>query len=384
MRVFHLNLSHLNSQTWSYSLKLFGVKLRPLTYKDISIKGGSKLQTKKWKLIAVFSLAIILILISGCSSGNLTESKHSEFGPMDTVITLRVFAENKKLGDEAISKAMDVIYDLEKELSRHVKNSPVDEININAGKASIQAPPSLIDVVELGIEFGEITQGAFDITIAPLIELWGFGNPDPRVPEDYELEEALKLIDYRQIELDKDLGTIFLAQEGMALDLGGIAKGYIVDKGIEAIRDLGVENAFFDGGGDIRVLGTRPDGTPWRVGIRHPRDRNELIAIMPLVDKAVVTSGDYERYFDSEKDGKRYFHILDPATGYPPRGIASVTVIAPDAATADVYSTAFFVLGIEKSLEIVESLSEIDTIIITEDLKIYVSSGIEDTIELIN
>ena len=165
-----------------------------------------------------------------------------------------------------------------------------------------------------------------------------------------------------------------------SLDLGGIAKGYIVDRGLALLAQAGVENAFLNAGGDIAILGTKPDGTPWRVGIRHPRGADHYIAVLSMTGGAVVTSGDYERTF--EAGGQRYHHILDPSTGYPAGDLTSVTITAPTATEADALSTAVFVLGPERGLALVESLPGVEAVLVTRDLEIMVSTGLVGKIEL--
>lgn len=316
------------------------------------------------------------------AGGDTVPVERRQFGIMDTVINARVYVRTQEEGDRAIDAVLSLMEELEGELSRHVPGSPVDEINQRAGREPVKVPESVLFVVQRALELSAGTGGAFDITVAPLVDLWAIGTEEARVPAPAELAARLPYVDYTLVQVDPAAGQIFLPREGMALDLGGVAKGYIVDQSIEALKDMGIESAYLDAGGDIRVLGSRPDGKPWRIGIRHPRDRNQIFAVLPLgPDLAVVTSGDYQRFF--EEGGQRYHHILDPETGYPARkGAASVTVIAPDTITADLLSTAFFVLGVEESLRLTEGMPGVETVIITEDLRAHMSSGVKDIIEL--
>ncbi len=340
------------------------------------------IKNNKILLFGILAAVIVFSLVQyfNRSDIGMVQVDRQQIGIMDTVVTVRVYAETKEAGDEAADKALSVMKGLEDELSRHVAGSPVDVINRKAGKEAVQVSPHVLSVIQEALETARLTGGAFDITVTPLLDLWAIGTVEARVPGPAEIEEKMGLIDYSQVQIQE--GRVFLPREGMALDLGGVAKGYIVDQGIAALREEGIQAAYLDAGGDIRVMGEKPDGTPWRIGIRHPRDRNKVLAVIPLTgDGAVVTSGDYQRYF--EEGGIRYHHIIDPATGYPARaGVLSATVIAGDTMTADILSTAFFVLGVEKSLELVEALPGIEAVLITEDLQIYMSSGIEDSIEL--
>jgi thiamine biosynthesis lipoprotein len=201
------------------------------------------------------------------------------------------------------------------------------------------------------------------------------------VPEPVEIEAAAALVDYSLMENDYAAGKVFLPSSGMALDLGGIAKGYIVDRGLELLARSGIGHALLNAGGDIGILGPKPDGSPWRIGVKHPRRDDELIAVISWLKKgAVVTSGDYERFF--EEDGERYHHILDPRTGYPARNLLSATVVAPTAIEADALSTALFVMGPQRGLELVESLPGVEAILVTPQLELLISSGLQDCVEL--
>ena len=341
-----------------------------------------KIKNNKIFLFAILAVAIIFSLVQyfNRSDTGMVQVDRQQIGIMDTVVTVRAYAETKEAGDESIDQVFSVMEGLEDELSRHVAGSPVDTINSNAGKEAVQVSPHVLSVIKEALQKARLTGGAFDITVTPLLDLWAIGTVQARVPSPAEIEENLSLIDYTQVQVQD--GRVFLPREGMALDLGGVAKGYIVDQGIAALKEEGIEAAYLDAGGDIRVMGEKPDGTPWRIGIRHPRDRNKVVAVIPLTgDGAVVTSGDYQRYF--EEGGIRYHHILDPATGYPAQsGVISATVIAGEAMIADILSTAFFVLGVERSLELVERLPGIETVLITEDMQIHTSSGIKDSIEI--
>ena len=334
------------------------------------------------RLPFIFIFVGMVLLLVGCFFDKPVRISHSEFGLMETFVNITVYSEDEKSGHVAVRRVLDVMQKLEKDLSRHLDDSPVSKINQQAGVEKVEVPENVFDLIKLGKKMGEETKGSFDITVTPLLELWGFGTATPRVPTEKELEEVLNLVDYRQIQLAEEENSVFLSKKGMALDLGGIAKGYIVDRGIGELVSFGVQSAFLDVGGDIRVVGTKPDGSAWRIGIQHPRNRNEIIAVLSLTDRAVVTSGDYERFF--EMNDTKYHHLLDPATGYPAKkGLVSVTVIAPDAVTADIFATAFFIMGKEESLKIAESRPEIDVVLVTEELEVYFSTGIEDRIELI-
>lgn len=330
-------------------------------------------------------LALVAILaawyFAGAGAGPV-EVDHQQFGIMDTVINVRVYAQSQRQGEEAIDQVLSLMEELEGELSRHIPGSPVDEINRRAGREPVEVPDSVLYVVEQALETAGETGGAFDITVAPLLDLWAFGTEHARIPAEGEIRERLPYVDYTGVQVDRAAGRVFLPREGMSIDLGGVAKGYVVDRSILALKDMGFESAYLDAGGDIRVMGEKPDGTPWRIGIRHPRDRTKIYAVLSLgPDLAVVTSGDYQRFF--EEAGRRYHHILDPETGYPAEeGVISATVIASDTITADILSTAFVVLGVAESLEIAERMPGVEAVLITPDLEAHMSSGVKDIIEL--
>lgn len=338
------------------------------------------------KAVEVLAVVIILGIIIFAIINIVNQESIQKYSKtellLDTVFDIAVFTEDEAEGNRLLREAFNEVRALEKTFSRFVSGSEVDKINQKAGEGSVEVSSDMLKVVRSGIYFGEITEGSFDITIAPLMELWGFGTGEQRVPSQEEIEEILPLVDYREIQLDEQRFTVYLPQEEMSLDLGGIAKGYIVDSIVQYLESQNVELATVNAGGDIRVIGTREDGTPWRIGIRNPRNNNgqDIIAVIPIVDQAVVTSGDYERYFTI--DGKSYHHILDPHNGFPAAEVISVTIVAEECITADALSTAVFVLGPQKGMELVESLSGVEGLIIDNQERLHVSSGLQDIIEI--
>lgn len=285
----------------------------------------------------------------------------SAYGPDAETYVKQAFAEMEKL--EAI-------------LSRHLIDSEVSRINSQAGEW-IDVSESTLEVIELGVEYGTLTDGAFDITVGGLISLWGFGTGEYKVPTDEEIAAALKTVDYRRVEIDKAKKRVRIPA-GTVLDLGGIAKGYIVDEARRFLAQNRMQRAIVNAGGDISVIGSRPDGTPWRVGVQNPDDPSQIRWVIPLQNNSVVTSGDYQRYF--VQDGERWHHILDPRTGYPARGIRSVTIVTEKAAVADALSTAVFVLGLERGSALVEKLPGVEAIIVTSDDDVWISSGLAESI----
>ena len=232
-------------------------------------------------------------------------------------------------------------------------------------------------MVTTALNYGELTQGSFDITIGPLVDLWQINSGTEYVPGAFQRAQRLALVNYRNVEIDVEEKTIYLPQPGMKLDLGGVAKGYAVDRALAVLDEWGVTAAMVDAGGDLAVLGRRTDGNPFRIGIRHPRNSREYVAVVPVAGRAsIVSSGDYERFF--YKDGVRYHHIFDPTTGLPAcRGVVSATVLGPTAMEGDILSTAVFVLGVEEGLALVESLEGFEALVVTEELEVLKTTGME-------
>lgn len=298
---------------------------------------------------------------------------------MDTMIELRFQASGTRNAEEIKDQVFDEIERLEVLFSRSLETSEIYELNSQAGFEPVKVSPEVLYVTKRALEYAKLTDGAFDPTIAPITDLWGFLGHEYRVPSEQQLAEKLALVDYKQLEIDIEESKIFLPEDKMALELGGIAKGFIVDQALAVLAEKGVEHAFIDAGGDIGVIGRRPDGESWRIGVRSPREKQELVTVIPVSDQAVASSGDYERAF--EEDGVDYHHILDPETGMPASKLASVTIIADTVLEADALSTGIFVLGPEQGMEIIEHKPGVEGILITPDLEKNISSGLEDIIE---
>ncbi len=291
---------------------------------------------------------------------------------MDTVVTMQVLAENP---EEKADQAFSAMKDLADRADRFNPESEVVKINERAGQGPVEIDEDVFAIIEKGKRIGEETGGLFTIAIAPLMDLWGFGKGmQPSVPDDEEIQQVLPLIALDGIELFPENNAVAIGRE-MKLDLGGIAKGAVVDYGMEVLKSLGVEAAFINAGGDIRVHGLKEDGTPWRIGIRDPRreDRGHLTDHVVEADTgSVVTSGDYERFFT--ENGERYHHILDPRTGYPARGLKSVSVTGELCVTADILSTAAFMMG-EEALAFLEDYPGYEGLIVTDEGEILTTSG---------
>jgi len=255
------------------------------------------------------------------------------------------------------------------------EGSPLAAVNLAAGGAPVAVPPDLMALLQRGVQEGQETEGAFDITWGALWGAWDFRADAPRVPTDAELAPRLAHIDYRKLVLDPAAGTAFLPDAGMVLGLGGIAKGWALDRAADTLHQDGVSDFILSAGGQVLLSGTK-DGQPWRVGIRDPRGAaDDFFASVAASDLSVSTSGDYERYF--VLDGVRYHHILDPRTGRPARGLRSATVLCAQATRADALSTALMVLGPERGLALAERLPGVEAVLVDDQGKVLQTRGVQ-------
>lgn len=280
----------------------------------------------------------------------------------------------------AIEAAFDEMKRIENLTSFH-KSSGLSELNGSSGKIPGKTDPELVDLIGKSLKFSELSEGAFDPTIGPIAQLWNFsGASGPRLPDRAEIEKLLPLVGWKLPEVDAEKSLVRLPLEGMALDLGGIAKGYALDKAAGVLRQMGVKSALINAGGDIVAFGKKEPDKPWRIGTQDPRNPQGLIAVAEINDRTVVTSGDYERFF---LDGdKRYHHLLDPKTGYPAQELQSVTIVASDGVTADAMSTAVFVLGKDKGLALIESRPDVAGLLVDSDGRIFMSARANEIFQL--
>lgn len=312
-----------------------------------------------------------------------TEVQREVFA-MDTYMTVTAYGENAKAAADA---AIEEIERLDELLSTGNEDGEVGQINkTGGGYLSDDTAYLLARATELCKE----TDGAFDITIYPIMEAWGFTTQNYQVPSEDTLKSLLALTDGMQVEIDEESKAISFGIDGMKIDFGGIAKGYTSSRIIEIWEEYGISSGMINLGGNVQLLGRKTDGSEWKIGIQRPDSVDDYLGILSVHDKAVITSGGYERYF--EQDGVSYHHIIDPATGYPANsGLVSVTIVSEDGTLADGLSTSLFVMGKEKAIEFWKSHSEeFDAILMTEDDVLYVTGGIaenftsEMTVEIVN
>lgn len=352
-------------------------KKRRLALAGSRQKAVSYLTKYRLYLIALAAVMVIMLILS---FRNAEDQRVYYLTTMDTMIELNFTVPDGSSPEQIRDAVFYEIERLEKLLSRTERASDIYRVNSFAGLEPVKVSRETLFLAALALQYAEISAGAFDPTIGPFIDSWGFLDQEFRLPPEEEIRQLLPLINYRKIIIDHSDATIFLPDKGMVLELGGIAKGYIVDRAAAVLKSLNVKRAFINAGGDITLIGSRPDGQGWKIGVRHPRDDKSIIAALSVSDSAVVTSGDYQRYF--EKDGVSYHHIIDPQSGRPAGKLASVTIVASTAAEADALSTAVFVLGPVTGLALIEKIRGVEGVLVTPELEIISSSGLENILEL--
>ena len=293
-------------------------------------------------------------------------------GIMGTRIVVELWSEQREPGERAIEAVLAEMRHIDADMSTYKSDSEVSRVNARAAKEPVKVSQELFDLLETALEYSRITDGAFDITYASVGFMYDFRAR--RHPTDQQIAAALPAVNYHHLLLDRAHRTVRFTQPGVRIDLGGIAKGYSVDRGIEILKRRGIRHALVSAGGDSRIIGDR-FGKPWIVGIRHPDRKDEVILRIPLVDTAISTSGDYERYFD--ENGVRYHHIIDPRTGHSASAVRSATVLAPTATRTDGLSKTAFVLGAEEALRIYARLGDVEAVLVRPDGKVLYSKGLE-------
>ena len=301
---------------------------------------------------------------------------------MGSTLTLTAWTADEPGAKAAFDEVFDEFTRLEKLLSTWIAGSDVSRINHAAGIEAVQTGAEVREVLTTARQISEWTGGKFDVTFGALSGLWKFDHDqDNSIPDRQAVLARLPLVDYRAIQINDAAGTVFLSRKGMSIHLGGIGKGYAVDRAISILRLRGLRDFMVQSGGDIYVSGMK-DGRPWRLGIQDPRGaENRSFAEFDLSDGTFSTSGDYERSF--LKDGRRYHHILDPATGEPARGTRSVTIVARGAVLADGLSTGVFVLGPAAGLALIEKLPDVEGVIVSDANEVLISSGLRDKVRIV-
>jgi len=325
----------------------------------------------------IFLTEIILCIISVSCTGYKDDITTVTRPLLGTAVTITL-ASGSGNNDEFLSAAFGEIEKVQKDLSIYDPESEISRLNRFAADAQFRTRNDIFELIKRSIQVSENTNGAFDITFASTGKLWDFSQENFVPPDDKTVKRILPLISYKNVALDADTTTVRFHKHGTRIGLGGIAKGYAVSKAVKTLRAMNVKGAIVACAGDIQVIGNNY-GKPWRAGIRDPRG-NSVIGSLDMYDgEAVSTSGDYERF--RILNGKRYHHIIDPSTGYPAdSGLISVTVFTKDPVMTDAYSTAFFVLGLDRTVLLLKNLKDMSVVLVTSDMKVYVSRNLKDRI----
>lgn len=298
-------------------------------------------------------------------------------GVMGTELSITAWHSDQATLDAALDAAVAEVQRVE-DLMTDWRASPLTSLNLASGVGPHEVPVELGELIDRGLAVAELTDGAFDITFRTFGRLWDFKASPPKLPAAEDVATALSRCGWQKVQVDLGQGRATVTKpEGLEIGLGGIAKGHGVDKAMAVLMARGITDAIVNAGGDLKALGRNGEEL-WTIAIQHPRDRDRVLAVLPVSNTCVVTSGDYERFFEHE--GKRYHHILDPRTGYPATGCTSATVVAPDAAIADALATAICVLGPEKGLQIIEQLPRIEALAVDMHGEVFASSGLKGSL----
>lgn len=323
-----------------------------------------------FRLSGVLLFLLCIAMLTACQNSDENKKVSKDIFAMDTYMTVTAYGKNAENG---VNKAVDEINRLETVLSAEKQESDIYKLN-ETGSGTLSTDTK--NIVSKALEINKTTNGAFDISIYPLMVKWGFTTQKYNVPSKNEISKLLKDVDSSKIIFDEKSGNIKL-KENMKIDLGGIAKGYTSSRVMQIFKECGVTSGLVSLGGNVQALGTKTDGTAWQIAIENPDKSSDYIGVVSVKDKAVITSGGYERYF--EKNGKTYHHILDPETGYPAEsGLKSVTIVSDDGTLADALSTSLFVMGKEKALDYWrEHKNEFDTVLVEDNGDITITGGLE-------
>lgn len=331
---------------------------------------------KSKKIVLLSILIVFLLLLTACAENTPEELPQVEDSAfmMDTLVQMRAHGENAEI---AVEKSMEKIKEIEALMSKTIESSDIYKLNTKT-ESKVKMNPETLIVLNKAKEYAELTEGSFDPALGNLIELWNIGGENPSVPLETEIDKALNFSGHQYLKVYEQSAEITKA--GVKVDLGAIVKGYAAEEVEKIAAKYDIEHAFVNLGGNVLVIGNKVDGSPWKIGIQDPRaGRGNVAAIVDAVDKTIVTSGNYERYF--EENGKIYHHILNPKTGYPTENnLLSVSIVSDNSFDADALSTSVYVMGLEKGMEFIEKMPEVEVMFITEDLEVYLSSGLKDIV----
>ena len=328
----------------------------------------------------IFYLLIISVIATLTSCGKSGEPLKETKFMLGTHINITLYDSRDK---DIMEKVFNRIEEIENMMSINIEDSDINNVNNNAGKKGVIVHDDVYYVLTKAKNYAELTNGSFEPTIGPLVKLWGIGTDKAKVPLEEEIAKAIDKVDYNKLEL-RDNNEVYLKEEDMIIDLGAIAKGYAADEVRKVLLDNGVNSAIIDLGGNVYVLGNKIDGEEWRVGIQNPFDiRGNHVGIIKGKDISIVTSGDYERYF--EEKGVKYHHIIDSKSGYPTNNeVSGISVVSKNSIDGDALSTAFFVLGVEEGIKLADSIEGVDVVYITKERKVFTSSGFKGKLSISN
>ncbi|MBM7833463.1 FAD:protein FMN transferase [Clostridium sardiniense] len=338
------------------------------------------------KVITFFITTILIISLVGCTKEKSKDTKLKD--PisrtelfMGTAIKITLYDVGS---EEILDKAFKRVIDLEDLVSINKSGTEIVELNKNSGINPVKLSDDSFNIIEKGLEYSKASKGGYDITIGPLVKLWSIGLPEAKVPNENEIREAIKHVDYSKLKINKDTNEVFLSEKGMMIDLGSIAKGYAADEIVKLLKEEGVTEAIVDLGGNIYALGKKEGNKNWKIGIQDPNtERGNVVGMVETYNKSVVTTGVYERFI--EKDGVKYHHILNPKIGYPYKtDIAGVSIIADKSMDADALSTLIFTKGLDEGIKFIETLDGVDAIFIMNDRKVYITEGVRESFKLTN
>ena len=321
-----------------------------------------------------FLLLIFLMAIGGRAQRGDDVVVKKAISLMGTDFEISVVAPSEQIGYINIDEAVSEIKRIEAMISSWDATSETSEINRNAGIQPVKVSKELFQLIERAKTISEITDGAFDVSYASMNRIWKYDGTMDRMPTDTEIKASINKIGYQKIELNQEEQTVFLQEEGMRIGFGAIGKGYAADKAKELLISKGVKGGIVNASGDLTTWGTRETGEKWMVGITNPMDEDRIFTWFPIVESSVATSGDYQKYIIFK--GEKYSHIIDPRTGYPTKGVTSVSIFAKRAELCDALATAIFIMGKDSGIHLINQLDGVEVVLVDEDRKIHKSAGI--------
>lgn len=338
------------------------------------------------KYIGMMLLVTCFLLVLGCNNAGVSEPSKAtlpvseNYFIFDTIVSVKVYDE--RMNAAHFDEIRELLEHINETMNRFEQESEVASINQSAGIAAVQVSEETFRIIKTAKEYAERTSGEFDPTIGPLVDLWAIGNGGSKVPSEAAIKEARQHIAYSKLMLDEGSSSVQLKDAGMTLDLGAIAKGYAADVIADYLQKQGFTSAIIDLGGNIVAMGSKPDESSWSIGIQSPEEqRGAYLGTLSVRNKTIVTSGVYERYFIDEE--QLYHHVLDPFTGYPAvNELVSTTIVTEESMHADAMSTSVFLQGLEEGMAFVEATDNTEAIFVTNDHKVYVTSGLKDNFKL--